>query len=100
MDERANDPAERERNGKPKAKAQHYSERNREGDAINSRKLSESTRERFRNQATCVAGAGIGVAASPSRSRRRIAFSLPPRSRSKQVRYIQVSNTMMDASAR
>ena len=48
--------------------------------------------------------AGCGVAATAlaalSRSRRRIAFSFPPRSKSKQVRYIQVISTMMEASAR
>ena len=35
-----------------------------------------------------------------SRSRRRIAFNFPPRSRSKQVKYIQVSSTIIDANAR
>ena len=35
-----------------------------------------------------------------SRSRRRIAFNFPPSSKSKQVKYIQVISTMMDASAR
>jgi len=59
-----------------------------------------STRENSRRQAACAAMAGVDVVASPSRSRRRIAFNLPPRRRSRQVRYIQVSNKMMDASAR
>jgi len=67
-------------------------QRNRASGAINSRKLW--------SQAACSAGAGVGGVASRSRSRRRTAFNLPPRSRSKQVRYIQVSNMIMDASAR
>ena len=69
-------------------------ERNREKNAINP--------EGVRGQAACVAGAGAGSAASRwrSRSRRRIAFNLPPRSSSKQVRYIQVSSMMMEARAR
>jgi hypothetical protein len=39
------------------------------------------------------------ICAARFRSRRRMAFSFPPRSKSRQVRYIHVSNTMSDASA-
>ena len=65
-------------------------ERNRDEGLINSRKLS--------GQAGC--GFATAALAAPSRSRRRIAFNFPPRSKSKQVRYIQVISTIMDASAR
>lgn len=69
-------------------------ERNREKNAINP--------EGFRDQATCVTGAGVASFASRwrSRSRRRMAFNLPPTRSSKQVRYIQVSNMIIEASAR
>ena len=39
-------------------------------------------------------------AAARSLSRRRMAFSFPPRSKRRQVRYIQVSSMMMEARAR
>src|SRR4051794_34328153 len=49
-------------------------------------------------QAACgCAAAGVSARA---RSLRRMAFSFPPMSRRRQVRYIQVSNTTMDARAR
>lgn len=67
-------------------------ERNRAEGVINSRKLSD--------QAGCGTASGARAAAARSRSRRRIAFSFPPSSRSKQVRYIQVIRTIMEASAR
>ena len=49
-----------------------------------------------------VAGAGARGATLRifSRSRRMMAFNLPPNNNSRQVRYIHVSSTMMDASAR
>ncbi len=58
--------------------------------------------EGFRNHAARAAGAGPRELASRmrSRSRRRIAFNFPPSNNSRQVKYIQVSSTMMDASAR
>jgi len=78
-------------------------ERNRAGHAFNSRKIS--AREKFSdspNQAGCAIGAagGAGGVLLSSSSRRTIAFNFPPSSTSRQVRYIHVSRTMSDASAR
>src|SRR2546430_11115702 len=68
-------------------------ERNRARDTINSEGL---------NHAAPAAGSGTAGAAERifSRSRRRMAFNLPPSNNSRQVRYIQVSSTTMEASAR
>ena len=54
-----------------------------------------------RGQLQAVCGSGCACfARARSCSRRTMAFSFPPRSRNKHVRYIQVSNTMIDARAR
>ena len=68
-------------------------ERNRARDTIN----PEGS-----NHAAPAAGSGTAGAAERifSRSRRRMAFNLPPSNNSRQVRYIQVSSTTMEASAR
>jgi|GEM_PF-6979241 len=76
-------------------------ERNRAGHAFNSRKIS--AREKFSdspNQAGCAIGAAGGGVILSSSSRRTIAFNFPPSSTSRQVRYIHVSRTISDASAR
>jgi hypothetical protein len=53
-----------------------------------------------RDQTGCAAGAGGIVDVAASLSWRRIAFNFPPSSRNRQVRYIQVSRMIIDASAR
>jgi hypothetical protein len=77
-------------------------ERNRARGAINSRKRQLANLFEAQSQAGRAAGVVPRAALSrmPSRSRRRIAFNFPPRSRSKQVKYIQVSSTIIDANAR
>ena len=82
-------------------------ESNRARDAIKRRKSearnkSERLNLERKTYAVRTAGADTTGAALPilSRSRRRTAFNLPPNNSSRQVRYIQVSNTTMDASAR
>ncbi len=95
-------------------------ERNRARGAINSRKrllanlfgvrsqLASSRGALVANPSEAQSQAGRPAGVAPravlsrmrSRSRRRIAFNFPPRSRSKQVKYIQVSSTIIDANAR
>jgi len=91
-------------------------ERNRARDAINGivKKVNRDTEvtkvDHFSPFNRCnvvtlqLATAGSGARGAAlrilSRSRRRMAFNLPPSNSSRQVRYIQVSSTTMDASAR
>src|SRR4029077_3318551 len=93
-------------------------ERNRARDAINAcsidllKKLKIQRAAPFRrcdrltsllgDQASGAAGAGARASATRifPRSRRMMAFNLPPSNNSRHVRYIQVSSTMIDASAR
>lgn len=77
-------------------------ERNRARGAINSRKRLLANLFEAQSQAGRAAGVIPRAALSRmrSRSRRRIAFNFPPRSRSRQVKYIQVSSTIIDANAR
>lgn len=65
-----------------------------------SRAINRQRNQNFANYAGCIAGSDISDFPRFSRSRRRIAFNLPPSSRNKQVRYIQKSKIMIDASAR
>ena len=65
-----------------------------------SRAINRQRSQNFANYAGCIAGSDISDLPRFSRSRRRMAFNLPPSSRNKQVRYIQVSKMMIDASAR
>lgn len=88
-DEDGGERAEREKSYQPKTKTNHRAQRNRVFRPINP--LQE------RIQARTGAGSVFVLA---SRSRRRIAFNFPPNSRNKQVKYIQVSKIMSDASAR
>lgn len=71
------------------------SQRNRVFGAINP--ATKIKNEFYARSAAGSEGAAFTLA---SRSRRRIAFNFPPSSRNKQVRYIQVSKMMIDASAR
>ena len=66
----------------------------------NARKILLAKTFGVQSQAGCVAGVDARVVAVRSRSRRRIAFNLPPRSKKRQVRYIQVKRMIIDASAR
>ena len=90
-------------------------ERNRARDAINQfvKKVKRLTKLKGRsdlpfqlcNVSTLeLAATGSGVAGAVVRilspSRRRMAFNFPPSNSKRQVRYIHVSNTTMDASAR
>jgi hypothetical protein len=82
-------------------------ETNRARDAIKRRKFearikSEQLNLERETYAARTAGADTTGAALRilSRSRRRMAFHFPPNNRNRQVRYIQVSSTTMDASAR
>ena len=82
-------------------------ESNRARDAIKRRKSeapikSEQSNLERETYAAGTAGAGATGAALRilSRSRRRMAFHFPPNNSNRQVRYIQVSSTTMDASAR
>src|ERR1700682_6260164 len=92
--ETADDRSGDENCSQQNAEPHHAAERNRAAIAFNSRKIST------RNQAACATGAAGGDVILSSSSRRTIAFNFPPSSTSRQVRYIHVSRTMSDASAR